>query len=152
MTREDKIKIAIQKGFTYNKTTGEVIGVKGKPIKTKTNQGYYRIMFVYESKAYYIFHHQFAYYIIYGEVKDCIDHINRNKLDNRIENLRPVNKQENSFNTCAKGVYFNKRQKKYASKIMISGKRIHLGYFEREEDAINIYLQAKNIYHKISEK
>lgn len=152
MTREEKMQIAIKKGFTYNKVTGDVIGVKGNPIKTKTNNGYYRIMFVYESKPYYIFHHQFAYYFVYGEIKDCIDHINKNKLDNRIANLRPVTKQENSFNTSAKGVYFNKQQKKYASKIMINGKRIHLGYFEKEEDAIIMYLQAKNLYHKINKK
>ena len=152
MTKEEKLKTAIEKGFTYNKETGQVFGVKGNPLSTISKDGYLRIMFVKNSKAYYLFHHQFAYYFIYHKTPNCIDHINMNKLDNRICNLRDVSKQENCFNSKAKGITFNKRQKRYISRIMIDGKRINLGYFEKEEEANSAYLQAKNIYHKIIKK
>jgi hypothetical protein len=43
--------------------------------------------------------------------KLVIDHIDRNPLNNNIENLRVVTHQENTFNSDAKGCYFNKKRK-----------------------------------------
>ena len=60
-----------------------------------------------------------------------IDHINRNTLDNRIQNLRLVTHQQNAFNTKSKGYYFHKASNKYMSRIMIDGKHIYIGIFEK---------------------
>ena len=77
-----------------------------------------------------------------------IDHINGNRSDNRLENLRIVNNQQNHFNqTKAKG--YSKRGNKFIAYIKINGKSIHLGCFNTEEEAHNAYLEAKEIYHKI---
>jgi hypothetical protein len=76
-----------------------------------------------------------------------IDHINRDKLDNRIENLRVVSKQENCFNRGAKGFCFHKG--KYQSQITINKKIIYLGSYDTEEEAHEAYLEAKKKYHKI---
>jgi hypothetical protein len=78
-----------------------------------------------------------------------IDHKNKNKADNRIINLRNLTNQENGFNTNAKGYCWNKQNKKWHAQICLNRKIIHLGYFEREEDARNAYLAAKKIYHVI---
>ena len=84
-----------------------------------------------------------------------IDHIDRNKLNNRIENLREISHKENCQNIGAyknnrhgvKGIYFNKQMNKWQSHIMSDGKRIHLGCYEVKEDAIEARKQAELKYH-----
>ena len=79
--------------------------------------------------------------------KKVIDHINRDKLDNQVSNLRIVSQQENTFNRNVKGYY--KRGNKYVARIYINGKKICLGTYETETEAHNAYLQAKLIHHII---
>ena len=79
-----------------------------------------------------------------------IDHENHTRDDNSNENLRVVTNQQNCFNRSGvKGYYWNKRDKKWAARIMLDGISKSLGYFETEEDARNAYLAAKAIYHII---
>jgi hypothetical protein len=77
--------------------------------------------------------------------KLVVDHINNNKLDNRVENLQIVT---NRFNTCKtqgnysskyKGVYWGKNNKKWVSQIYINGKKEHLGLFLNEQEASQAY-------------
>jgi len=81
-----------------------------------------------------------------------IDHIDRNRSNNNIENLRPVTKQENDFNRNAKGYYFNKASKKFKAQIKLNGKQTHLGYFDTAKEARATYLKAKNKFHIIEER
>lgn len=81
--------------------------------------------------------------------KIIIDHINRDKLNNCVDNLRIVSNQQNAFNTNAKGYYWNKQKQKYRATIRLNGKHIHLGLYNTEEDARNAYLIAKPKYHII---
>ena len=78
---------------------------------------------------------------------DCIDHIDNNKLNNSVENLRITTPQGNNQNTKAKGYYWDKRRKKYQASIRLNGKLIYLGYYDTEEEAHEAYLRAKPIYH-----
>lgn len=72
-----------------------------------------------------------------------VDHINRDKLDNRRENLRFVTHQENLLNrkfknkTGFKGVYFesNRRTKPYKAMIRRNGKSINIGYYKTAAEA-----------------
>jgi len=77
-----------------------------------------------------------------------IDHINRNKLDNRRENLRLVSYSSNANNSekviNSKGYYWDSQCKQYRSQIRINGKRIHLGSFNSPEEARKAYVEAKN--------
>ena len=75
-----------------------------------------------------------------------IDHINRDKTDNRIENLRLVSNQQNQFNTNAKG--YTKRKFGFEAQIVLNGKR-YSKRFKIEEDARNWYLEQKAILHII---
>ena len=148
MTTIEKCKLAIQKGYKYNEETGEVIGVRGVILKNK-KKDYLCIKLTYKNKFYDLRSHQFAWYVKYNEVPPIIDHINRDKLDNRIVNLRSITSQENSFNTNAKGYSYNKKDKKYIAQIRLGGKSIYLGSFNTPEEATDAYINAKQIYHKI---
>ena len=83
------------------------------------------------------------------DVEQIIDHIDMDKLNNNLKNLRILTQQKNLFNTNAKGYSFHKRAKKYQAKIHLNGKAIQLGYFKNESDARQAYLKAKLIYHVI---
>lgn len=73
-----------------------------------------------------------------------VDHINRNKLDNRRENLRVVPKQVNSWNhkiistnkSGYNGVYWSKECDKWAVQICRDGYRKHIGLFDSIEKAV----------------
>lgn len=149
MTREEKIKMAIEKGITCDINTGKVYGIRGREIKTKRN-GYITIGIQLENKKTYLIQaHQFIFYYKYNKIIDCIDHINGVRDDNRIENLREVTRQQNAFNTKAKGYCWCKNKNKWKSEITHNYKKKHLGYFDKEEDASDAYLAAKKIYHVI---
>lgn len=99
--------------------------------------------------------HKLIYLYHYGVVPDQLDHINRDSIDNRIENLRPANPTENTCNRSlfsnntsgCKGVSWNKRNKKWQSYVSIKTKRKHLGYFEDLELADFVSTEARDLYH-----
>ena len=82
-----------------------------------------------------------------------VDHINRNSLDNRFENLRVVTHSMNIRNCDrfdkAKGVNFRnekRRKKKYHAIIKVEGKEISLGYYLTEKEAHEVYIkEAKRL-------
>ena len=101
-------------------------------------------------KTYILKGHQYAWYCVHKEIVKQLDHINGDRSDNRIENLRAVTHQENHFNrTNAKGYTWNKRANKYVSQIQVDGVKKYLGYYINEEDARQAYLDAKEQYHQI---
>jgi hypothetical protein len=77
--------------------------------------------------------------------KLVVDHIDSNKLNNHIDNLRIVTQRENvTKETTAKsglptGVCRRKNSKKYQSHIIIDKKCVYLGLFETIEEASNAY-------------
>jgi len=79
-----------------------------------------------------------------------IDHIDGNKTNNKIENLRDITNQQNGFNrTTAKGYSWHKQKQKYISRIRLNGRNIYLGYFTTESEGRDAYLKAKEKYHII---
>ena len=147
MTREEKILMAIDKGYTCNPETGEVFGKKGEVLKNKLN-GYIHIGIRDDNKKYYhLYAHQFIWYDVYNEIVEQIDHINRFRDDNRIENLRSVTHQQNQFNRNAKGCSWHKLRNKWISSIKVNGITKHLGYFITEQEAHQAYLNEKKILH-----
>lgn len=146
MTLEERLKVFKEKGWTYNKDTGEIFSHTGTLITGKSRYIYCSLWT--NKTSIKVAGHQLAFYLATGEIPNIIDHINRIKKDNRLVNLRNVTKQENNFNSDAKGYYWNKRDKKWLAKITTNGKTIHLGIYDNEDEAHQAYLKAKKIYHK----
>ena len=148
--REGRIRYLINKGYTCNPETGEVFGVHGNIIKRRHKRGYLLISNTVEGRQHNVLGHQFIFFFVHGYCPKMIDHINMDKSDNRICNLRPTTQQQNSFNTKCKG-YSKVKSKngwRYAARIKHNYKSIYLGTFKTEEDAINAYINAKKKYHK----
>lgn len=88
-----------------------------------------------------------------------VDHKDGNKLNNRRSNLRICTRAENNRNVRKiksrkrakifskyKGVYWVKRSGKWAAQIRVDGKQRHLGYFDCEHDAAQMYNRAAKKY------
>lgn len=87
--------------------------------------------------------------------KQHIDHINMNKSDNRICNLREATHSQNGFNTPTppsntsgfKGVSWYSRCQKYRAQITAQGKRHYLGLFDDPHLAHEAYKAASIKLH-----
>lgn len=90
--------------------------------------------------------------------RELADHINRNKLDNRLINLRKCNATLNVINrpinknnkSGIKGIYWDKFTNKWRVEIMSNYKKIKLGRYFLINDAISARSKAERIYHAIS--
>jgi hypothetical protein len=147
MTEQEKFDYLIDKGW-YATENGKVISSTGKSVG-RNRHGYLGISFRLNKKVYQVRNHRFIYYYFNKEIPEQIDHINRIRNDNRLENLRIVTNQENAFNTNAKGYCWDKSRKKWLSCITLNGKQINLGRFDTEQEARQAYLDAKKVYHII---
>ena len=95
--------------------------------------------------------HRLAWLYVYGTWPEgMVDHENRNKSDNRIDNLRLADDSQNAQNTPTRsnnrsgyrGVYWHARAKKWAAEINAYGCQKYLGLFGTPEDAHTAYLMA----------
>lgn len=102
--------------------------------------------------------HILAWKMFYGkEPNSELDHINRNRSDNRICNLREVTHLENSRNKSdyknnksgLRGVSWKRSHERWVSQITHKGKRIYIGLFDDKEDAHRAYLKKKEELMKV---
>lgn len=131
--------VFVWKVKTRNKNIGDVAG--------NTNWRGYTSIWI-NGNVYYA--HRIAWAICNGEwpPKD-VDHINENKSDNRICNLRSASRSENMLNRSKnknntsgmKGVSFCKCTGKWRAQLIANGKRVNIGRFQSKEQAMNAYLE-----------
>lgn len=101
----------------------------------------------YKGKAYAV--HKVIYEFHFGNTDGPVDHKDRNKLNNRIENLRAATKSQNEANTGKrstntsgyKGVYWLKNANKWRAKIDCNKQQIHIGLFDDKNEAALAYNQ-----------
>jgi len=154
-----EVKQWCSESYEYNQDTG-IFTWKRKPCNTvnagdvagsKNAIGYLQLMVC--NKKYSA--HRIAWLISYGEWPDVIDHINGDRSDNRIKNLRNTDMTGNARNKCIqknnksgyKGVSFDKINKKWVAYIIGDGKHINLGRFSNVEDAAYAYREAAKRYY-----
>ncbi len=132
----------------YNSETGIFTRLKsyhsrfiGKPAGNLNSLGYTKI--IINNKSYSA--HRLAWLYEYGEFPSKeIDHIDHNRNNNSIHNLRVVSRTENNRNKTFQinntsgimGVRWHKLSKRWRAEIKVDGKKIQLGAFKNIEDAI----------------
>lgn len=96
--------------------------------------------------------HRLTWFLLKGSLQDSemLDHINTNRLDNRIENLRTISASGNMQNRRARGTKYHKPYGKWYAVIALNHKRKHLGYYDSEELAHQAYLNAKRELHEFA--
>lgn len=98
--------------------------------------------------------HRIIYEMHFGEIPKGmqVDHIDGNKSNNLVNNLRLATNQQNNFNKAKyrnntsgfKGVYYEKKNGKWRAQTNYSGVKKHLGYFDTAEEASIMYnIEAK---------
>lgn len=111
--------------------------------------GYYRTCI--DGRKYFL--HRLAWLYVHGVwPDDQLDHINGDKLDNRLVNLRPATKAENRRNapgfgsvSGVKGVYPHKYG--WIARIRLPGNMMNLGVHKTISEAAEAYRQAAVKYH-----
>lgn len=131
------------------------VNVKGRKsgdrIGSLRPDGYRRLML--NGKLF--FEHRIIFLMHNGFLPEFIDHIDGNRANNRIENLREATKQQNGFNqkiakrniSGVKGVCWIKKRNKWLVQLMINYKCKHIGYFEKIELAELAAQEARSKYH-----
>lgn len=146
MNLNDEISCSIG----YNKDTGDLFWLRdairgsklkaGRSILSKDVHGYIQI----NLSGNVLKGHRVAWFLHYGSWPDGqIDHINHNRSDNRICNLRVVDNTENHRNrpkqsnnkTGVVGVCVHKKSGLYRAYINFDGKQKNLGYFKNLDEA-----------------
>ena len=145
--------------FHYDADTGLFTRFPAKNIRRgqncvgTINRGYLRIKIDYKLYS----AHRLAWLYVHGEwPNDQIDHINGDRADNRISNLRAATHSQNRQNihkvrsnskSGLIGAMWDSYNNKWRSKIRFEGKCKHLGYFENAEQAHAVYIEAKRTLH-----
>ncbi|EOW6163946.1 TPA: HNH endonuclease [Klebsiella pneumoniae] len=145
--------------LTYDKDTGvfrrntssggqEIGSIAG----TISKHGYIRIRI--KNKAY--FAHRLAWLYEYGVwPENEIDHINGEKSDNRLINLREASRSGNNHNkkhqknsaSGVKGVSWSKKDKRWHARCRANKQTVYFGSFMDLEEAMLAVIKAREKYH-----
>ena len=112
--------------------------------------GYYHIEF--NSKKYK--GHRLIFLMHHGNLPKVIDHIDGDKLNNKIENLREATQQQNCYNSGmkklntsgVKNVHLHKPTNKWLVQLMVNGKKKYFGLYEDLELADLVAQEARDKY------
>jgi hypothetical protein len=127
-----------------NTTVGEVAG-GGTPGR------YWRVCL--DGKRYY--GHRLAWFYVYGDWPEQIDHVDLNRQNNAISNLRLATNSQNQWNRTKdkkntsgfKGVRKHNCNDCYSARITIKKHSIHIGCFKTAEEAHQAYINAAKTYY-----
>ncbi len=136
--------------YRYDKVTGTLTRIKTGHVVAGCNSGGYQTVFI-DGKSYQA--HRFIWMLVYGEDpgKNDIDHINGDKQDNRLCNLRLATRSQNVTNkrrldTPIPGISWDDG---WRARCMIDGKRKHLGRFKTKIEALAAICKVADAFHPI---
>ena len=142
-------------GNVKNKTTKRLLK------NTISSTGYYVIDLYKNGKGKkFKIHRLIAIAFIHNlENLQIIDHIDKNKLNNSLDNLRWTTQRNNCYNKIRKtqnstskyrGVCWDKKEKKWRVQIKLNDKTKHIGYFDIEEEGAKTFNDFV-IFHNLQE-
>lgn len=116
----------------------------GKLLTPQIRSGYYSVRLYFNLEYRHVKIHQLVAMTFLGYVRNgthdiVVDHIDNNKLNNKLDNLQLITHRHNSSkdrinNSGLTGVY-KLKDDKFRTQIQINSKQIHLGYFKTKEEA-----------------
>lgn len=138
--------------FHWKKSLSNAAPAGSEAGRSRNSDGYKQVCI---NKKFYKCH-RLAWFFVNGVWPDQIDHINGDRVDNRIENLRDVSGQTNSENqgfahSNNKSGYLGVSSRgngRYQADIRIEGKKKFIGSFSCPEEAHKAYLKEKIKYHR----
>jgi len=125
----------------------------GQPAGALTSEGY--TAFQIDGKK--IYAHRAVWLYVYGKwPENEIDHINQNRNDNRLCNLREADRFTNAANTGKhltntsghKGVTFHARNKKWQVQMRARNKTFYVGQYDLLADAVQARAIAEIFLHR----
>lgn len=122
----------------------------GKLRDTSIQRGYRKVrLYIRKGLVIQARAHRVVWYKHYGAIPEglLIDHIDGDRGNNCVTNLRLVTHTDNSQNCKGAGFYFNKNTNKFQAYIYIANKPKHLGSYDTAVDARVAYLKAKHKHH-----
>lgn len=147
--------------FRYDEKTGDLYWrIKrayttdlSKPISAKDKHGYIVVYTKLSGKTKIYRIHRLIWTMVYGMNPTNIDHIDGNRTNNQISNLREVTHQQNMMNrkkrvdsrNSYKGIYRSKYS--WIAEITFMNKRHYLGSFKTEKEAALAYTEAAKKLH-----
>ncbi|MGM8463013.1 HNH endonuclease [Enterobacter cloacae] len=100
--------------------------------------------------------HRLAWLYVHGSMpEEQIDHVNNNRSDNRISNLRLASRSQNMMNqyvrkdsiSGVKGVGWDKKMQSWRARCQVGGKRVVIGWFDSVEEAEESLRVYREQYH-----
>jgi hypothetical protein len=102
----------------------------------------------------YYTEHALVFLMFHGHVPKEIDHINGNRADNRIENLRSVTRSQNQYNkrqqrnvSGYRGVTWHKKTGKWLVRVGLNNKNKSLGYYDDLEFAALVAEEGRSLHY-----
>ena len=134
----------------YDPTTGGFSTDTKNKVGWVAHNGYYYVQYLGKQ----VLAHRLALFLTEGEwLPEDVDHINGNRTDNRLANLRKVSRSQNLCNRSKnlnkelpKNVY--RRGDRFIVKMKIKGVTTHFGYYDDLELATLVAEEAQRKYHK----
>lgn len=150
MARKLPEKEEILSQFLYDKENGLLIYKKsGKIAKSSpSGNGYIRVGFSEKPRGTrMILVHRIIFFLETGEEPEQVDHIDMNRENNHISNLRASTRSQNHANLNGnrngtskyKGVYWHKSSQKWFVQTKVDQKSIFLGEYKDEKEAAKAY-------------
>ncbi len=152
---KSKLKYEMESGIFTWRVSKSPTAMEGSTAGGLKPDGYMAVGIFINGKTRKYLTHRLAWLYVYGEFpKNQIDHIDHNRRNNAICNLRDVSGSENlrnqSLNSNNKsgtiGVSWNTQRAKWESRIYIDGTRKNLGLYDDIDDAIFMRREAEAHY------
>lgn len=131
---------------------GSLVDPDGTP-----SQPYAKVGIYWEGRKYQLSYHRLKFMLAHGRVVASVDHVDRNKRNNCLSNLREASYGLQTHNTAKRprrleelprGVFrVNSGPKPFRASIKINGKMRHLGHFATEEGASEVYERAAKAHY-----